>query len=158
MHMEKNMMAALSKIMQKKEADDKYSTLTTKGICLNCGREALARSAPYAHIESPAFTPALNAASTVGPDVMRAGFKIPVKTNSQYSNLIAMPSMVASVDDLGADSLDLSNGPRSTICSNFLVYSVICMSSFRFDVSIDSCRRVKCHQGGEGDTTRSGTR
>ena len=70
---------AVTKAIIDKDKEDKASFLTTKSMCVGCGRPSLVRredSSPAA--VSLGFVPGLNSGSTAGPDVYRAGFKLPV--------------------------------------------------------------------------------
>jgi hypothetical protein len=61
------------------DADNKESFVSTRALCLGCGRSSMVRSQPEARPMSPSFFPQINQHSTEGPDVFHAGFKLPVK-------------------------------------------------------------------------------
>lgn len=60
----------------------KESVISTKGLCLGCGRISLVKTESSSRPQSPSFLPVLSAHSLPGPDIMRGGFKIPVRTSS----------------------------------------------------------------------------
>ena len=108
--MEKTLIKAFTTIIQSKDKEEKFAALTTKGMCLNCGREATARMTPSAHTESPALVPTLLSTSLPGPNVMRGGFKLPVREQpgsamqQAFANSLMDDSAVLNQDN----SMDLS--------------------------------------------------
>uniref|UniRef100_A0A7S3HMB2 Uncharacterized protein n=1 Tax=Spumella elongata TaxID=89044 RepID=A0A7S3HMB2_9STRA len=61
------------------DADNKESFVSTRALCLGCGRNSLVRSNAESRPTSPSFFPQLSNHSLAGPDVHRGGFKLPVK-------------------------------------------------------------------------------
>lgn len=61
------------------DAENKESFVNTRALCLGCGRSSLVRAQPESRPTSPSFFPQLSAGSLAGPDVLRGGFKLPVK-------------------------------------------------------------------------------
>lgn len=55
----------------------KESVLSTKGLCLGCGRASNIRMQSNSRATSPSFLPSLNNSITPGPDIYRSGFRMP---------------------------------------------------------------------------------
>jgi hypothetical protein len=64
---------------QSMDAENTESFVSTRALCLGCGRSSMVRSQPEARPTSPSFFPQIGQHSTDGPDVHRGGFKLPVK-------------------------------------------------------------------------------
>lgn len=60
----------------------KESVVSTKGLCLSCGRTSNVRSEPQRATSPQPFFPHLSTGSLPGPDVLRGGFKMPVRGGS----------------------------------------------------------------------------
>jgi hypothetical protein len=58
------------------------TTVSTKALCLGCGRSSLVKTEPPRPTTPPSFFPHLSSQSIPGPDVLRGGFKMPVRSNS----------------------------------------------------------------------------
>ncbi len=58
------------------------AVVSTKALCLGCGRGSNVRMEAASRPTSPSFLPQLSAHSLPGPDIYRAGFKMPVRTSS----------------------------------------------------------------------------
>ena len=92
---------------------DKESFLTTKSMCVGCGRPSFVRrednSQPAVNI---GFIPGLNAGSTAGPDVYRSGFKLPVhvqhKASSSPEKIVVLSNDI--FDELEDDSSARQDG------------------------------------------------
>ena len=77
-------MKALESILRQKDAGGSgIATLTTKAMCLTCGRDSITRVAPYAHLQIPAMSTSLTSNTSPGPDIMHAGFRLPVQKSLQ---------------------------------------------------------------------------
>lgn len=61
------------------DADNKESFVSTRALCLGCGRNSLVRAQPESRPTSPSFFPHISAGNLPGPDILRGGFKMPVK-------------------------------------------------------------------------------
>lgn len=55
------------------------SMITTKQLCVGCGRRSYTRSPPLEKLPSDAFFPVINSSNTLGDDIFRAGFRVPGK-------------------------------------------------------------------------------
>lgn len=62
--------------------EQKEAVISTKGLCLGCGRTSNVKIQPSSRSTSPLFFPALSSQISPGPDIYRAGFKMPVRTTS----------------------------------------------------------------------------
>ena len=76
--------ANLKAMFKSKEDEGKGTNASTKSICLTCGQDSPMKVHPSLH-PHPSFLPALNSNSTVGPDVLRGGFKLPVSVPVKVS-------------------------------------------------------------------------
>jgi len=76
--------ASLKQMFKSKEDEGKGTNASTKSVCLTCGQDSPMRVHPTNH-PHPSFLPALNSNATVGPDVLRGGFKMPVKVPVKVS-------------------------------------------------------------------------
>lgn len=102
--MKKAIMAAINKAIQEEAEKDKPAMLSTKSLCVGCGRPSLVRGMPHEQdLISKAFNPALNASIQAGPDIYRAGFRMPVNKNNSVAKLHGMVPGGAKV--YGEDSL-----------------------------------------------------
>jgi hypothetical protein len=120
---QKNLMKALGSIMAQREPslEPGISALSTKAICLNCGRESLTRPTPQAHYQPSPFPNALVTHSTPGSDVMRGGFKLPV--TKPFNPMSASVSSMLDSGEGGMDDSAIANvstelGPLSPINAN----------------------------------------
>jgi hypothetical protein len=64
---------------QSLDAENTESFVSTRALCLGCGRSSMVRTQPESRPTSPSFFPQIGQHSTDGPDVHRGGFKLPVK-------------------------------------------------------------------------------
>ena len=87
--MKKAIMQAINKAIVEEGEKDKPAMLTTKQLCLGCGRPSLVRGQPFDESlhNSNAFNPGLNANILEGPDIYRSGFKMPVNRGNSVKNL-----------------------------------------------------------------------
>ena len=70
--MKQAILVAINKAITDKDAEDKESFLTTRAMCVGCGRSSLVRKADNSlPAVSLGFNPALNSGSIPGPDVYR---------------------------------------------------------------------------------------
>jgi hypothetical protein len=76
--------ASLKAMFRSKEDEGKGANASTQSICLTCGQDSPMKVHPTKH-PSPGFLPALNSHATVGPDVLRGGFKLPVHLPTKVS-------------------------------------------------------------------------
>ncbi|RYH28546.1 hypothetical protein EON65_11765 [archaeon] len=58
------------------------TVVSTKALCLGCGRTSVVKTEATAPSSPQPFFPHLSASSLPGPDVLRAGFKMPVRSGS----------------------------------------------------------------------------
>jgi hypothetical protein len=86
--MRKAILHAINKAIQEEAEKDKPSMLTTKSLCVGCGRPSLVRGVPHEQdLISRGFTPSLNASVQPGGDIFRAGFRMPVNKNNSVTRL-----------------------------------------------------------------------
>jgi hypothetical protein len=98
-NLQKSIMKALGNIMAQRESsvEPGVSALSTKALCLNCGRESIARTVPSSHYQAAQFPNVLVSHSSPGSDVMRGGFKLPV--TKQFNPLMATASQILENND-----------------------------------------------------------
>lgn len=92
----------LTKLVSELSESHQESVLSTKGLCLGCGRPSNIRTQPLSRAQSPPFLPALNSNIVPGPDIYRAGFKMPGRSNSPPAILDSsqpQQSIVFSLED-----------------------------------------------------------
>lgn len=80
----------------KKELSDagKETVLSTKALCLGCGRSSMTKMESTSRPMSPSFLPALNANIQMGPDILRGGFKLPGRALSPPNSYPAEVSLL----------------------------------------------------------------
>ena len=76
--------SSLKAMFKAKEDESKGANASTKALCLTCGQESPMKNYPTKHC-NPRFLPALNSNATMGPDIMRSGFKMPVNIPTKVS-------------------------------------------------------------------------
>jgi len=69
----------LEGVVIEKKDDQDGSMITTKQLCVGCGRRSYTRSPPLEKLPSDAFFPVINSNITPGDDIFRAGFRVPGK-------------------------------------------------------------------------------
>jgi hypothetical protein len=100
--MKKALLTAINKAIIEESEKDKPSMLTTKSLCVGCGRPALVRKDPFNNsLASRSFTPSLNKEIAEGPDIYRGGFRMPL--NASQKGRTVVPSQGPQV--LTEDSL-----------------------------------------------------
>lgn len=100
--LEKHVKVKLVTLLSKMEDNAKPAFLATKSLCLSCARVSSVKMS--AEPSAPmGFLPALGAASTPGPEVYRAGFKMPV---SSRDGLFSR-SQIQAVDEVMAMDMDM---------------------------------------------------
>eukprot|EP01042_Synura_sphagnicola_P002014 gene2014-2392_t len=75
--LEKSVKKTLRVLFSSQDDQAKPTFLATKSLCLSCGRNSVVKASADP-TSPPSFLPQLHAASTPGPEVYRAGFKMPV--------------------------------------------------------------------------------
>lgn len=75
------LMRAIKKALEDRE-NERLTLLSTKQLCMGCGRSSSVASNVLPGPSGTNFQSALNAHSTNGPDVYRGGFKMPVRARS----------------------------------------------------------------------------
>lgn len=99
--MEQQLTGAIQQLIQDKAAEDKYTTLNSKSMCIGCGRSSLVRSIPSTRVQSPNFVSTLTGPPLPGSDILRAGFKMSVRgIQSPLS-----PNSLAGLDLMTDDNL-----------------------------------------------------
>lgn len=80
----------------KKEMIDasKESVLSTKGLCLGCGRSSMVKMESTSRPLSPSFLPALNANIQPGPEIFRGGFRLPGRSLSPPTSYPEIPILM----------------------------------------------------------------
>lgn len=123
--MRKAIMAAINKAIQEEAEKDKPAMLSTKSLCVGCGRPSLVRGQPHEQdLISKAFNPALNANVQAGSDIYRAGFRMPVNKNNSVAKLHGMVPGGAKV--YGEDSLfGGPGGEEESVAGTLNTYSEI---------------------------------
>jgi hypothetical protein len=76
----------LSKFMHQISEGQDESVLSTRGLCLACGRPASTRAQTRSRPHSPPFLPLLNSTVVPGAEIFRAGFKMPGRSHSPLEN------------------------------------------------------------------------
>ena len=76
--------SSLKAMFKAKEEEKKGANASVQAICLTCGQDTPMKMYPSKHA-APGFLPALNSNATVGPDVLRGGFKLPVHIPTKTS-------------------------------------------------------------------------
>lgn len=110
--MKNAIITAITRAITDKDKEDKESFLTTKSMCIGCGRPSFVRREDNSQpATSLGFIPGLNAGSTPGPDVYRAGFKLPVHVQHKASS---SPDKVVLSDDI-FDELEDQNQDGNSI-------------------------------------------
>ena len=97
--MERNMKKTLKAMFATHEDQSKPSFLATKSLCLSCGRNSLVKSTADP-TSPPNFLPALHSASTPGPEVFRAGFKMPIHPRDGLFTAPAMTQQPAKGEEI----------------------------------------------------------
>lgn len=87
---------ALDTMTEEIAAKKEESVLSTKGLCLGCGRLSNVKVQPTSHSASPVFFPALTGNISPGPDIYRGGFKMPVHNNTPSNNSTDIPLIMRS--------------------------------------------------------------
>ena len=92
--------------------------LSTKALCVGCGRPSLVRGVPFEQslTNSNKFNPSLNGSVQPGPDIYRGGFKMPVSKNSLHklaANPLQPGTKVFNEDSLFGDDDNESHGHAS---------------------------------------------
>ncbi len=86
--MKKAIMVAINKAIVEQAEKDKPAMLSTKSLCMGCGRPSLVRALPFSQdLIANGFNPALNENVQAGPDIYRAGFRMPVNKNNTVAKL-----------------------------------------------------------------------
>ena len=86
--LKKAILTAINKAIIEQNEKDKPSMLTTRQMCVGCGRPALARALPFdKSLASNGFHPTLNASIVEGPDIVRGGFRMPVSKSQSLGKL-----------------------------------------------------------------------
>lgn len=75
------LMRSIKKALEDRE-NERLSLLSTKSLCMGCGRSSSVAANVLPGSSGTVFQSALNAHSTNGPDVYRGGFKMPVRARS----------------------------------------------------------------------------
>lgn len=110
---------AINKAIVEQAEKDKPSMLTTKSLCMGCGRSALVRGQPFDQsLVSKGFDPALNKVILDGPDIMRGGFRMPVSQTQKLGKL-AHPT-VGMADESLFDEESMAAGGTHTTYSEIL--------------------------------------
>lgn len=122
--MKKAILTAINKAIQEEAEKDKPAMLSTKSLCVGCGRPSLVRAAPFDQdLLSKAFNPALNAHVQAGADIYRAGFRMPVNKNNSVAKLHGMVPGGAKV--YGEESLFGGVGEEESAAGTLNTYSEI---------------------------------
>lgn len=108
----------------------KESVVSTKGLCLSCGRTSNVRSELQRATSPQPFFPHLSTGSLPGPDVLRGGFKMPVRGGSPPPLMgVTLPSIEKDIPLLmrgkvshegRGGGVDNNNGDLSPEVSGFL--------------------------------------
>jgi len=115
--MKNAIITAITRAITDKDKEDKESFLTTKSMCIGCGRPSFVRREDNSQpATSLGFIPGLNSGSTPGPDVYRAGFKLPVHVQHKASS---SPDKVVLSDDI-FDELEDQDGNSISTYSQIL--------------------------------------
>ena len=115
-------LTAINKAITEQAEKDKPSMLTTKSLCMGCGRTALVRGAPFDQsLVSKGFNPALNANIGEGPDIYRGGFRMPV-SKSQTLSRMPQPTLGLNEESLFEDSQDTRGMQTHTTYSEILAH------------------------------------
>ncbi|KAJ1439118.1 hypothetical protein B484DRAFT_444225 [Ochromonadaceae sp. CCMP2298] len=77
-----DLLSVINQAAESMDEDHKDAYLSTRSLCLSCGRSSQVRGEPESHPSSSSFHPHLSAHSSPGADVLRGGFKIPVRVMS----------------------------------------------------------------------------
>lgn len=73
--------------------------MTAKSLCLGCGRSSTV-SKEASQLNSPSFLPTLSSSTLPGPDILRGGFKMPVRAHSP-------PGVITNSLNMGKKALNL---------------------------------------------------
>lgn len=119
--MKEAIIKAITKAIIDKDKEDKESFLTTKSMCIGCGRSSFVRKEDNSQpAVSLGFIPGLNAGSTAGPDVYRSGFKLPVHVQNRSSSPTSPVGLPAGfTDDIFEDDNDLDSGKHPNTISTY---------------------------------------
>ena len=115
--MKQAILTAINKAILEKDKEDKESFLTTRSMCIGCGRPSLVRkednSTPAV---SQGFHPALSSGSVPGPDVFRSGFRLPVTKQRSNSPPHSAALKAGFTDEIFDDQhLDDEGSERNTV-------------------------------------------
>lgn len=102
--MKQHILTAITKAITDKDKEDKESFLTTRSMCIGCGRPSLVRkednSAPAVSL---GFHPSLSTGIIPGPDVYRSGFRLPVTKKRSPSPPHSASLQIGFTDDIFED-------------------------------------------------------
>lgn len=112
--MREAMSRAINKAML--DADEEKTTmLATKQLCFGCGRPSYVKSTPSGN-DNSGFVPHLNSIVTPGCDIIRGGFRMPVRINSPIPTSKARQKIdVQFEDSVDGQSLDQSLDQSSEV-------------------------------------------
>jgi hypothetical protein len=116
--MRKAILAAINKAIVEEAQKDQPAMLSTKALCVGCGRPSLVRGVPFDQslTNTNKFNPSLNGHVQPGPDIYRGGFKMPVSRNSLHkiaNNPLQPGTRVFNEDSLFGDDDNDSHGHAS---------------------------------------------
>ena len=108
--MKKALLTAINKAIIEEAEKDKPSMLTTKSMCVGCGRPSLVRGVAFEKDlpSGNAFNPALSRQIAEGPEVYRGGFRMPVtraqSTGKSVVGIAETSKMMMSEDSIFGES------------------------------------------------------
>eukprot|EP01038_Epipyxis_sp_PR26KG_P009421 gene9421-12694_t len=111
-HIEIGLSHSLQKMQNEIEDANKFSIANTKALCLSCGRDSVVRPITTSGVQSNGFIPTLSSSTIPGPDVLRAGFKMPVRVispNYKYDPNRYKKSVI--LEDMNIDKISYDHLP-----------------------------------------------